>query len=95
MIHGRKPGCKPYSTKQKEKELTDHLVLAAKVGYGKIPWDVMNLVETYVNSQLEAKKTAADSRYSENEAQYTVTASKSFQIKDQKRVTISNGWCLI
>ena len=33
--HGQKPGCKPYLTKQQEKELTDHLELAATVGYGK------------------------------------------------------------
>ena len=29
MIHDRKPGHKPYLTKQEEKELTDYLVLAA------------------------------------------------------------------
>ena len=33
VIHGQKPGRKPYLTKQKEKEFTDHSVLAAKVGY--------------------------------------------------------------
>ena len=95
MIHGRKPGHKPYLTKQKEKELTDHLVLAAKVGYGKTRRDVMNLVETYVNSrpdEIEAQKTAADSSPSEIEAQQTVTATKPTQIEDQKPVTISNRW---
>ena len=35
MVHGQKPGPKPYLNKQEERELTDHLVLAAKVGYGK------------------------------------------------------------
>ena len=35
VIHGRKPGHKPYLNKQEENELTDHLVLAAKIGYGK------------------------------------------------------------
>ena len=35
MIHGQKPGHKPYLTKQEEKEVTDYLVLAAKVGYSK------------------------------------------------------------
>ena len=75
MIHGRKPGHKPYLTKQEEKELTDHLVLAAKVGYSKTHWDVMNLVETYMNSQpdeIEAQNIAADSRHFEIEAQQTV-----------------------
>ena len=51
VIHGWKPGCKPYLTKQEEKELTDHLVLAAKVGYGKTQWDVMKLVEAYMNTE--------------------------------------------
>ena len=63
-----KPGHKPYLTKQKERELTDHLVLAAKVGYGKTPLDIMNMMEIYINSQpneIEAQKTAADSRHSE------------------------------
>ena len=36
VTHGRKPGHKPYITEQEEKELTDYLVLAAKVGYSKI-----------------------------------------------------------
>ena len=35
VVHGQKPGHKPYLSKQEEKELKDHLVLAAKVGYGK------------------------------------------------------------
>ena len=32
VTHGRKPGHKLYITEQEEKELTDYLVLAAKVG---------------------------------------------------------------
>ena len=35
VIHDQKPGHKPYFTKQEEKELTDYLVFAAKVGYSK------------------------------------------------------------
>ena len=95
VIHGQKPGSKQCLTTQKKKELTDHLALAAKVGYDKTPRDVMDLMETYMNSrpdEIEAQKTAADSRHSEIEAQQTVTASKSFQIEEQKPVIISNGW---
>lgn len=51
MIHSWKPDCNLCLTKQEENELTDHLMLAAKVGYGKTQWDFMNLVETYMNSQ--------------------------------------------
>jgi len=35
VTHDQKPGPKPYLNKQEEKTLTDHLVLAVKVGYGK------------------------------------------------------------
>ena len=57
VVHGVNAGPKQYLTKQEEKELTDHLVLSEKVGYGKTRRDVMNLVETYVNSQRsEGKK---------------------------------------
>ena len=79
VTHGRKPGPKPYLNKQEEKDLTDHLVLAAKVGYGKTRRDVMNLVETYVNSkplQIEAQKTV----------------NGPSQIEAKKPVAISNGW---
>ena len=51
VVHGVKPEPMPYLTSQEEKDLADHLVLSVKVGYGKMHRDVMNLVETYVNSQ--------------------------------------------
>ena len=35
VIHVQKPDHKPYLTKHEEKEITDYLVLAAKVGYSK------------------------------------------------------------
>ena len=71
-------------------------MLAAKVGYGKTQQDVMNLVETYVNSQpsqinAQTTVTATDSRPPQIEVQTTVTASKFSQIAAQKPVTISNG----
>ena len=49
VVHGVKPGPMPYLTTQEEKELAEHLVFSAKLGYGKMHRDVMNLVETYVN----------------------------------------------
>ena len=45
VVHGVKPGP---TLSQEEKDLADHLVLSAKVGYGKTHKDVMNLVDTYV-----------------------------------------------
>jgi len=49
--HGTKPGPTPYLSQTEGKELTDHLLLAAQSGYGKIRRDVMSIVEGYVNSQ--------------------------------------------
>ena len=43
--HGKNPGPAPYLTSKEEKELSDHLILAAQSGYGKTRHDVMNLVE--------------------------------------------------
>ena len=51
VIHGVKPGPTPYLASQEEKYLADHLILSGMVGYGKTRRDVMNLVETYINSQ--------------------------------------------
>ena len=45
VVHDVKPGPTPYLTSQEEKDLADHLVLSAKVGYGKTRRDVMNLVQ--------------------------------------------------
>ena len=55
-MYGVNPGPKQYLTKQEEKQHTDHLVLLAEVGYGKTRRDVMNLVETYMNSQCSQGK---------------------------------------
>ena len=48
VVHDVKPRLTPYLITQEEKELAEHLVLSAKVGYGKTRRDVMNLVETYI-----------------------------------------------
>ena len=49
--HGTKPGPVPYLTSEEEKELADHLILAAQSGYGKTCRDVLNLVEGYLLKQ--------------------------------------------
>jgi len=36
IIHGTKPGSKPYLTVTEENELTSHLIDAANMGYGKM-----------------------------------------------------------
>ena len=74
VVHGVNPGRKQYLTKQEEKELADHLILSAKVGYDKTCRDVMNLVEKYMNS-----------RPSEDENQKKVTISNGWWFKFRKR----------
>ena len=74
VVHGVKPGPRPYLTTQEEKELTDHLVLSVKVGYGKTCRDVMNMVETYVNSWR-----------SKGENQKEVTVSNGWWFKFKRR----------
>ena len=74
VVHGVKPGPTPYLTTQEEKELAEHLVLSAKVGYGKTRRDVMNLVETYVNS-----------RRSKEQNQKEVTVSNGWWFKFKMR----------
>ena len=78
VVHGVKPGPAPYLTSQEEKDLANHLVLSAKVGYGKTRRDVMNLVETYVNSQRSKKQDNNNQRSKKQD--------------NPKEVTVSNGW---
>ena len=69
VVHGVKPGPRPYLTTKEEKELTDHLV-SAKVGYGKTRRDVMNMVETYVNSQRSNGENQKEVTVSNNQPVY-------------------------
>ena len=70
VVHGMKPGPMLYLTTQEEK----YLVLSAKVGYGKTRRDVMNMVETYINSQQ-----------SKGEYQKEVTISNGWWFKFKMR----------
>ena len=72
IVHGVKPRLTPYLITQEEKELAEHLVLSAKVGYGKTRRDVMNLVETYVNC-LRSKE--------QNQKEVTVSNGWWFKFK--------------
>ena len=53
--HGKNLGPTPYLTSKEEKELSDHLILAAQSGYGKTRRDVMNLVEGYMLKQKKPR----------------------------------------
>ena len=50
-IHGTNPGLKLYLTKEEEESLIDHLILSAKLGYGKTRRQTMDLVERYINEK--------------------------------------------
>ena len=43
--HGTKPGPRPYLNNQEESALADHLIEAAKIGYGKTRKEVKSIVE--------------------------------------------------
>ena len=51
IVHSTNPGPKPYLTKEEEELLTDHLILSAKLGYGKTRMQTMDLVERYINEK--------------------------------------------
>jgi len=60
VIHGTKPGPKPYLTTTEEEELKGHLINAANMGLGKTHWDVLSIVKKHVeqkkNVSLRASK---------------------------------------
>ena len=50
VVHGVKPGPKPYLNQSEEKELGSYLKHCAKVGYGKTRKDVLCIVESVTRS---------------------------------------------
>ena len=53
--HGKNPGPVLCLTSKEEKELSDHLILAAQSGYRKTRRDVMNIVEGYMLKQQPSR----------------------------------------
>ena len=53
VIHGTKPGPKPYLTVDEEAELSQHLLQASAMGLGKTRRDVKCLVEVCVSLEAE------------------------------------------
>ena len=53
VIHGTNPGPVPYLTKDEEIELSDHLLTASEIGYGKTRRDVCCLVESHLKAKKE------------------------------------------
>ena len=45
VVHGTKPGAKPYLNTEEEKELAEYIVESASVGYGKNRAQIMSLAE--------------------------------------------------
>ena len=57
VTHGTKPGPKPYLTTA-EKELAEHLIEAASLGYGKTCQDVMTIVERHIEQKEDVSLRA-------------------------------------
>ncbi len=55
VTHVINPGPKPYLTKDEEQGLTDYLISAASIGYGKARRDVLCLVEIYLRQKGSLK----------------------------------------
>ena len=58
VVHGTKPGPKPYLTATEEQELTDHLIMAADMGYGKTRQEVLSIVERHVEGKEDVSLRA-------------------------------------
>lgn len=58
VVHGVNPGPKPYLTEDEERDLADHLLKAAEIGYGKTRRDVCCIVETYLKQKGTLKGEA-------------------------------------
>ena len=51
VIHGHKPSPDLYLNVEEEKELSNHLIKAANIGYGKTRQDVLGIVQQYVEKR--------------------------------------------
>ena len=65
VIHGVKPGPKPYLSPSEEKELGTFLKECAKVGYGKTRKDVLNIAQSVAQSVAQEKGLLKVERISE------------------------------
>ena len=45
VVHGTKPGAKPYLNREEEKDLAEFIIVSASVGYGKTRAQIMSLAE--------------------------------------------------
>ena len=66
VIHGVKPGPRPYLTSNEEGELASHLLTASSIGYGKTRRDVRCLVESYLKQKGTLKGTVISNGWWEN-----------------------------
>jgi len=59
VVHGSKPGPKPYLTTAAEEELAVKLIDAANIGYGKTRREVLTIVERHVELKEDVSLKAA------------------------------------
>ena len=56
VVHGTKPGPRPYLDKNEEKELSEFLQKCSSMGYGKTRKDVLKIAEAYASSKEVLRK---------------------------------------
>lgn len=61
VVHGTKPGPRPYLNKEEENELADYLVQSAQMGYGKTRRQVKCLVEKVAEEKGTLKDNGKES----------------------------------
>ena len=57
VVHGTKPGPKPYLSNDEEKELSSFLQSCANVGYGKTRKDVMSIAQSVADDKGLLRET--------------------------------------
>ena len=57
VVHGTKPGAKPYLNTEEEKELSEFIVESASVGYGKNRTQIMSLAEKAAHDKGVLKRS--------------------------------------
>ena len=59
VVHGSKPGPKPYLSAPEEQELAGHLIDATNIGYGKTHGKVLTIVKRHVESKEDVSLKAS------------------------------------
>jgi len=87
VVHGTKPGPRPYLTAEEEKSLTTHLIDAANLGYGKTRKKVNRMAENFARE----KGTLCKEKYPMDGGEDLLSDSHNFPYVRQAPQLISIG----